>query len=90
MQVEWYGQSAFALSTSEETVAIDPFGDMSGLAKARGMRFDYPPIEGLSADLLLITHEHIDHTATFDAVGRAKRDACHKTDLNIDQREDRR
>ena len=25
------------------------------------MQFDYPAIEGLSADLLLITHEHIDH-----------------------------
>jgi L-ascorbate metabolism protein UlaG (beta-lactamase superfamily) len=34
---------------------------MSGLAKACGMQFDYPAIEGLSADLLLITHEHIDH-----------------------------
>jgi L-ascorbate metabolism protein UlaG (beta-lactamase superfamily) len=34
---------------------------MSGLASARGMQFDYPPIEGLSANLLLVTHEHIDH-----------------------------
>ena len=32
MQVEWYGQSAFRLSTADTTVAIDPFGDMSGLA----------------------------------------------------------
>ena len=32
MQVEWYGQSAFRLSTSEATVAIDPFADHSGLA----------------------------------------------------------
>jgi len=61
MQVEWYGQSAFRLSTPERTVAIDPFRDMSGLARARGMQFDYPPIEDVSADLLLVTHEHIDH-----------------------------
>jgi L-ascorbate metabolism protein UlaG (beta-lactamase superfamily) len=60
MQVEWYGQSAFRLSTSQETVFIDPFGDLSPLA-GRGVQFDYPPIEGVSADLLLVTHEHPDH-----------------------------
>lgn len=62
MQVQWYGQSAFRLSTSDATVAIDPFGDLSGLT-GRGLRFDYPAIEGLAADLLLITHEHQDHNA---------------------------
>ncbi len=60
MQVEWYGQSAFRLSTAETTVAIDPFGDMSAAA-SRGIQFEYPAIEGLSAELLLITHEHADH-----------------------------
>jgi L-ascorbate metabolism protein UlaG (beta-lactamase superfamily) len=60
MQVEWYGQSAFRLSTAEQTVAIDPFGDLSGLT-SRGMQFDYPAIEGVTADLLLVTHEHADH-----------------------------
>jgi L-ascorbate metabolism protein UlaG (beta-lactamase superfamily) len=61
MQVEWYGQSAFRLSTPETTVAIDPFGDLTQLT-SRGMRFDYPAIEGVEADLLLVTHEHLDHT----------------------------
>jgi L-ascorbate metabolism protein UlaG (beta-lactamase superfamily) len=51
MQVEWFGQSAFALREGETTIAIDPFGEMPGLAD-RGMRFDYPPIAGLTADLL--------------------------------------
>jgi L-ascorbate metabolism protein UlaG (beta-lactamase superfamily) len=60
MQVEWYGQSAFRLSSSQQTVAIDPFGDVSQLS-ARGIQWDYPPIEGVSADLLLVTHEHMDH-----------------------------
>ena len=60
MQVEWYGQSAFRLSSDGGTVFIDPFGDISGLA-ARGVQFDYPPIEGVEAELLLVTHEHIDH-----------------------------
>jgi L-ascorbate metabolism protein UlaG (beta-lactamase superfamily) len=60
MQIEWYGQSAFRLSTPETTVAIDPFGDLSGLS-SRGMQFEYPAIEGLAAELLLVTHEHADH-----------------------------
>jgi L-ascorbate metabolism protein UlaG (beta-lactamase superfamily) len=61
MKVEWYGQSAFRLTADAAVVVIDPFGDMSPLAAARGIQFDYPPIEGVSADLLLVTHEHADH-----------------------------
>ncbi len=68
MQVEWYGQSAFLLTTSETTVAIDPFADMSAMAASHGMQFDYPPIEGVEADLLLVTHEHFDHNGV-DAIG---------------------
>ena len=64
MQVEWYGQSAFRLSTDRQTVAIDPFGDMSPLTRQRGMQWDYPHIADLTADLLLVTHEHLDHNAT--------------------------
>jgi L-ascorbate metabolism protein UlaG (beta-lactamase superfamily) len=61
MRVEWYGQSAFHLSTPEQAVAIDPFADMSAMAASRGMQFDYPPIADVQADLLLVTHEHGDH-----------------------------
>jgi L-ascorbate metabolism protein UlaG (beta-lactamase superfamily) len=68
MQVEWYGQSAFRLTAADATVAIDPFGDMSAMAASRGMQFDYPAIEGLTAELLLVTHEHIDHNGV-EAVG---------------------
>jgi L-ascorbate metabolism protein UlaG (beta-lactamase superfamily) len=67
MLVEWYGQSAFRLEADGKTVAIDPFGDMSGLA-SRGIHFDYPAIEGLTADLLLVTHDHGDHNGV-EAVG---------------------
>jgi L-ascorbate metabolism protein UlaG (beta-lactamase superfamily) len=61
MHIRWYGQSAFLLR-GEHTVFIDPFGQMEGLA-ARGMQFDYPRIEGVEAELLLVTHEHGDHNA---------------------------
>ncbi|HEX4281991.1 MAG TPA: MBL fold metallo-hydrolase [Solirubrobacteraceae bacterium] len=60
MRVDWYGQAAFRLSGADGTVFIDPFGDVSALT-SRGMHFDYPAIEGVDADLLLVTHEHIDH-----------------------------
>jgi len=67
MRIQWYGQSAFALSNAEASVFIDPFGDMAP-ARDRGMQWDYPAIEGVSADLLLVTHEHFDHNAV-DVVG---------------------
>lgn len=67
MQIRWYGQSAFSLTDDGRTVFVDPFGDMSG-ASARGIHFNYPPIEDVRADLLLITHEHRDHNGA-DAIG---------------------
>jgi L-ascorbate metabolism protein UlaG (beta-lactamase superfamily) len=68
MQVEWYGQSAFRLSAAEATVAIDPFADVSGLT-ARGIQFEYPPIANLTADLVLVTHEHVDHNGVAAVAG---------------------
>lgn len=62
MHIRWYGQSAFLLEHDATSVFIDPFGDMSGMA-ARGWEFHYPAIQGVSADLLLVTHEHRDHSA---------------------------
>src|SRR5690348_7956139 len=60
MRVDWYGQAAFHLSGGEVTVFIDPIGDTSRLA-SRGLTLDYPKPEGVTADLVLITHEHADH-----------------------------
>jgi L-ascorbate metabolism protein UlaG (beta-lactamase superfamily) len=60
MRVDWYGQAAFHLSGGDASVFIDPIGDTSGIA-ARGITLDYPKPHGVSADLVLITHEHADH-----------------------------
>lgn len=68
MHVEWFGQSAFALTAPGAKVFIDPFADLSPLA-SRGMRFDYPPISAEGVDLLLITHEHLDHNGVAAIVG---------------------
>jgi len=72
MRVRWYGQSAFRLVADGQTVFIDPFGAFSPEMAARGMRFSYPPIAGVTADLLLITHEHSDHNAA-EAIGGTPR-----------------
>ena len=64
MRIQWYGQSAFDLA---RRVFIDPFGDVSALA-ARGWQFDYPAIEGIEPELLLVTHEHLDHNGV-EAIG---------------------
>jgi L-ascorbate metabolism protein UlaG (beta-lactamase superfamily) len=61
VRIRWYGQSAFLLG-GEKTVIIDPFGPLDEQAAARGIVFDYPAIEPIDADLLLITHEHADHS----------------------------
>jgi L-ascorbate metabolism protein UlaG (beta-lactamase superfamily) len=60
MHIEWYGQSSFRLTEGPTTVFIDPFADMTPMLD-RGMRWDYPAITGVQADLLLVTHEHLDH-----------------------------
>jgi L-ascorbate metabolism protein UlaG (beta-lactamase superfamily) len=69
MRVEWHGQSAFTLTGPEGKVFVDPFGDMAPMAEARGMRFDYPPIAAEGVDLLLVTHEHIDHNGVEAVAG---------------------
>jgi L-ascorbate metabolism protein UlaG (beta-lactamase superfamily) len=68
VRIEWLGQSAFRLTARGARVVIDPFGDMGALG-ARGMRFDYPPISGVSADLVLVTHEHADHNGVESVSG---------------------
>ncbi len=62
MIIRWHGQSAFTLTGSEHTVAIDPFGPFPPEVAAR-ITFAYPPIASHSAHLLLVTHEHRDHNA---------------------------
>ena len=66
MDIRWYGQSAFLL-TGEKSVFVDPFGDPATMA-GRGIEFRYPPIEGVTVGLVLVTHEHFDHNAV-DAIG---------------------
>jgi L-ascorbate metabolism protein UlaG (beta-lactamase superfamily) len=68
MRVEWFGQSAFSLTDGKTKVFVDPFADTSILA-ARGMQFEYPAIEAEDVDLLLVTHEHLDHNGVEAVAG---------------------
>ena len=70
MRVRWFGQSAFALGAGDDSVFIDPFGDMEA-ARGRGMTWNYPEIKDAFADLVLVTHEHGDHNAV-QVVGGVK------------------
>ena len=67
MHIRWYGQSAFLLARRAARCSSTRSATMEGLA-ARGLEFDYPPIEGVEADLLLVTHEHGDHNGV-EAIG---------------------
>ena len=62
MKIRWFGQSAFLLSDDQHRVFIDPFGDIDS------PQWHYPPIEGVDADVLLVTHEHRDHNVV-DVIG---------------------
>ncbi|MGN6377392.1 MAG: MBL fold metallo-hydrolase [Gaiellales bacterium] len=66
MEIRWHGQSAFTLTGATQTIVIDPFGDLSSATGGR-LRWRYPAIEPHPADLLLVTHEHVDHNGV-DAV----------------------
>src|SRR5690349_8700674 len=68
MRIRWYGQSAFLL-TAERSVFVDPFGRPGEQLAARGLAFRYPPIAGVTADLLLVTHEHFDHNGVEEIGG---------------------
>jgi len=68
MIVRWFGQSAFLL-TGSKRVLIDPFGALGERLAERGIAFRHPPVEGVSADLVLVTHEHSDHNAVDGAEG---------------------
>jgi len=54
VRVQWFGQSFFQFTAANGLrVIIDPFDNTF---------FNYPIPKGLTADVLLVTHEHADHS----------------------------
>ncbi len=56
MRIRWLGHAAFLILGEKNTVAIDPYGEFPA---NRPVKFDYPPLAGIEADLVLVTHERI-------------------------------
>jgi len=71
VRVEWFGQSAFRLEADGVRVMVDPFADLTPL-RGRGRRWEYPPIPVEPADLLLVTHEHLDHNGVEAVAGEPR------------------
>jgi len=60
----WLGQAGYVIRSKELTVVIDPYlSDSGGAGVAGFMRRFPPPIkpEDLSAHIIIITHNHLDH-----------------------------
>lgn len=69
MRIRWHGQSAFLLTGEQHRVFIDPFGDVAAARPAdTGWSWPFPLIEGVEADVLLLTHDHLDHNGV-EAIG---------------------
>jgi L-ascorbate metabolism protein UlaG (beta-lactamase superfamily) len=65
MRIRWLGHATFLLTGKADTLAIDPYGEFPA---DRPIKFDYPPLQGIEADVVLVTHEHMDHNAV-DVIG---------------------
>jgi L-ascorbate metabolism protein UlaG (beta-lactamase superfamily) len=61
LEIAWYGQAMFTVSGADVTVVIDPVPPHVG--------YHYDQVE---ADVLLMTHEHHDHTYTDGVKGNPK------------------
>jgi len=64
MKITWLGHSCFLVEDSKGTKVItDPFDVDPKHFEGRGLKFDYPSISGVQADIVLISHGHFDHNA---------------------------
>jgi hypothetical protein len=48
-------------------------GDVAGLAARGGLKLEYPLIEGVTADLVLVTHEHADRNGVDSSTASVSR-----------------
>ena len=64
MKITWLGHACFLVEDARGTrVIADPFNVDPAAFAGRGLKFAYPSIAGVSADLVLVSHEHFDHNA---------------------------
>jgi L-ascorbate metabolism protein UlaG (beta-lactamase superfamily) len=64
MKITWLGHACFLVEDAKGTrVITDPFDVDPAAFAGRGLKFAYPSIAGVRADLVLVSHEHFDHNA---------------------------
>jgi len=61
LEIAWYGQAMFRVSSPDVTIVVDPTHPGTG--------YDYDPVE---ADIVLITHQHGDHNYLEGVTGNPK------------------
>lgn len=62
MEITWLGHACFLVEDAHGTrVIVDPFDVDPEVFTKQGLKFAYPPIAGITADLVLISHDHLDH-----------------------------
>lgn len=66
--ITWHGHSAFAITTPEQTILVDPWFDGNPSAQIQA--------QTIQADLVLVTHDHGDH------IGQAL-DICLRTGASL-------
>ncbi len=65
MKITWLGHACFLVEDAKGTKVIaDPFDVDPKYFADRGLKFAYPRISGVQADLVMISHEHFDHNAS--------------------------
>jgi L-ascorbate metabolism protein UlaG (beta-lactamase superfamily) len=62
MKITWLGHACFLVEDARGIrVLADPFDVDPAAFASRGLKFAYPSIAGVRANLVLVSHEHSDH-----------------------------
>ncbi len=61
MEIKWFGQSCFEVKTKEATLVFDPYSKEIGLKLPK-----------LTADVVLVSHQHSDHNNVEAVLGTSK------------------
>ena len=75
MKIRWIGQSGYVLSDEKNTIYIDPYlSDVVNRVTGRERMVNTPiEAENVKADVVICTHNHLDHLDT-DAIAQMKKD----------------
>ncbi len=70
MRVRWYGHACFLVDEGGCRVLIDPLPETAPAQP--GLRFAYPPVDDAAPHVVLVTHDHWDHSGFLRFEGSAR------------------